>query len=776
MAELIIPVGMEVDSSVSRAFAGVAANAEQTSKRVARALSQSAYVQKEHRAIQASAEKTFAAVAAAAVKAGMASQTALTGQLATQKKVTAAVNAAAGAQVVAMQGVAVAQQAQLQTMIQNQANYANRVVAMNKLIATTAQQATVAQTALRQVRVGSGGGGGGGPSLGPAGIPPGQGRLAALITGSQLNGAFNKGISNVSGMGREVAQGMGISFDVGTSMQRNLSINREATQLAIQGNSKDVAGTAAEIETSARDIALKTGANVEDIVKGLRAFQAYTGDLAGGMNQLKNMSASSVAYDTPIEDMASLYAVITKYMGKDGTAAGVDALVRTIAMQGRAGAVEIRDQIKQDPKILVGASQFAVTPTQLKQYGGDKKAAQAAMALGLMQGIMGVSGESAQQSGNAVKSFMDSLSVEKNEKGMAKHGIDIYTKDPDTGRKVYKPITELIAAASAKMIEDPKFAREMMGNVRGRKVMQAFAPMAMQAYDDSIKSGTNPDEAVKAGAQAAFTEMNMIAAKFQDAAGRAADVENFLASEAGKAAQLQAKMREAMDQATKNIILSVEKNLPQIEAGMGLFGKLLSFGAQNPGLAVGGAVALPIAQQVAANAIGAASSQFLVPLLGPAASALASALGGITLPAVAAAAALAGIGYAVAKYFNIGGINDPSASEVARREEKYKTFGEDSLSYSHAAPAGGGPISGFDGDTMFGGGGYGGTGNWVTNTDPNAHDAPAASGDMQALGADDMAQAFIKALRDTPITVKNMPTDVGSGGRGSALTLGGGNF
>jgi hypothetical protein len=441
-------------------------------------------------------------------------------------------------------------------------------------------------------------------------------RAADKISGSQFTTSLRQGTSNVLGIGREVSRGMGLDFDISNSMQRNLNVSRESTQLAIQGQASDVKGTAGDIEKRARTIALETGTNVEDIIKALRAFHAYTGDLAGGMAQLQNMSESSVAYDTDIKDISSLYAVITKYLGPSGTKEGVDALVRTISTQGREGAVEIRDQIKQDPKILVGASQFGVTDSTLKAFGGDKRAAQAGIALGLQQAIMGVSGESANQSGNAVKSFMDTLSQKNTQQGLQKHGIDIFTKDKQTGKKVYKPLEELIPEMVAKAQADPTYLREMMGNVRGRKVPQAFFAKGMQAYDDTIKSGGSQADAEKAAAAVTLNDIRDISHKFQDTLSRTNDVQNFLASEAGKAGLLQASIRENLDQATKHIATTISEHRPEIEAAVTEFAGAIKWASEQPKLAMAAAFSVPMFQQAAGNLLANAITP-IVAALGP---------------------------------------------------------------------------------------------------------------------------------------------------------------
>jgi hypothetical protein len=533
---------------------------------------------------------------------------------------------------------------------------ARRIAAIQQQI-TAIQQLTEATKGLNQaagsapqinvIRPGRGGSGG------SITTPP----TNQLMAGNQISGAISRGTNNVLGIGREIGRGMGIDMDVSNSMQRNISINREATQLAIQGQATDVPGTAKNIESEARRIALATGANVEDIVKALRSFHAYTGDLKGGMDQLGNMAQSSVAYDTDIKDIASLYAVITKYMGKEGTKEGVDALVRTIATQGREGAVEVRDQIKQDPKILVGASQFGVTDSTLKAFGGDKRAAQAGVALGLQQAIMGVSGESANQSGNAVKSFMDTLSQKNTQEGMKKHGIDLFTQDKETGKKVYKPLEEIIPMMAAKMQEDPTFLREMMGNVRGRKVVQAFSSKGMQAYDDSLKGGNSKEEAEKAAATVVLQDIRDVGLKFQSALDRTGDVNNFLASEAGKTAQMQAEVREMLDQATKGIVTSIHDHRTQVDSAVKTFGSAISLAAEYPKSAAALAFSVPMLQQVLANAAAGA----LPSVFAAAAPALAAAAAGIA-PALVVAAVGASI-IALVGAYDKGTVEDPQGAD-----------------------------------------------------------------------------------------------------------------
>lgn len=512
----------------------------------------------------------------------------------------------------------------------------NQIQAVNQLAQAT-QALNQAAGQSPQINITRGGRSAG---TGGNGMPP----TNQLMLGNQMYGALRQGTSNVLGIGREVGRGMGFDLDVSNSMQRNLNINREATQLAIQGQSPDVKGTANDIETQARGIALQTGANVEDIIKGLRAFHAYTGDLKGGMDQLRNMSQSSVAFDTPMQDMASLYAVITKYMGNDATKEGVDALVRSLGTQGRMGAVELKDQIKQDPKILVNAQNFGVSDTSLKAYGGNKKAAQAGIALGLQQALMGVSAESAQQTGNAVKSFTDTITQKNAQEGFKKHGIDVFTKDKETGKKILKPLEELIPLAVGVAMKDPTIMRELMPNVRGRKAIQGLSGDARVAYDESLKAGKSEDQAELAAAAVALNQLRQAAYNFQTDAERMGDVSNFLASEAGQAAQAQAQIRETMDQATKAIILSVNKNLPDIESSIKGFAGVIGSAAEHPKTALAVAFAAPAVTQAIVNAAAAAlPSAFaaVAPILAGAAAAAGPLIVGAIVAASVAALILA---------------------------------------------------------------------------------------------------------------------------------------
>lgn len=515
----------------------------------------------------------------------------------------------------AMTGATTAQTAARVAAIQTQIN------AINTLTQATQQLGNAAANVPRIQVAGK-------IAAAPSGMPTNK-----LVAGSQMNSAFSQGTSNVLGMAREVARGTGLDFDVSNSLQRNLGIGREAINLAVQGQVEDPKGTAQQIETQARQIALQTGGDVQDIIKALRKFHAYTGDLKQGMEQLGNIAASSVAYDTNITEMASLYAVITKYMGKSGTKQGVDKLVRTIATQGREGAVEIADQIKQDPKILVGSSQFGVTKTMLKAFGGDKTAAQAASALGLQQAIMGVSGESANQAGNAVKSFMETLTQGNAQKGFAKHGFDLFTKD-ENGKKVFKSLEEIISFAAGKAEQDPTLLRELMPNVRGRKVPQAFSRGAKEAYDESLSKGLTQKDAEEAAANVALQQIREAAIKFQEESGRMLDVQTVMTSEAGEVAKLQAQVRERMDQATKTIVDSVVNNLPTIDAGVKLFADGIAAAAEHPKLALVAAFSVPVLQQSVGNALGTA--------LAPALGTIAAALGpfGIGILAVTAAMGL----------------------------------------------------------------------------------------------------------------------------------------
>lgn len=197
-----------------------------------------------------------------------------------------------------------------------------------------------------------------------------------------------------------VAQGAGIDFSIAGAVGRVVDLEQSATDLSNSGYQPNATGANSrrvnprDLVGQARSVAGQFGMEASDVLAGLAQYQKIAGDLDTGRQSLLQMAALSRATGTNLADMAAATANVSNGLGDiPDKARIIDEVMRTIAGQGKLGAVEISDMATQMARIAAAASNFGgdrakniATFGALAQIaraeGGAPSAAEAARSMG----------------------------------------------------------------------------------------------------------------------------------------------------------------------------------------------------------------------------------------------------------------------------------------------------------------------------------------------------------------------------------------------------------
>lgn len=337
---------------------------------------------------------------------------------------------------------------------------------------------------LREVeRAASGGGrGGGGGGRRGRGVTGMRGDTRLLNLDANLNAATALGgraVRAATGLAGDVVQGMGVSFDVASHVNSGVRLEKAAVDLANAGYMPDQAGPNGQRQDPAalvaqmRAVGDAAAIDPTKAMEGLQKFVAKTGDLQTGRDLMADIAKYARASGAELDDMVDAAGDVKNALGPTGGPEQVKAVMRTIAAQGKEGAVEIKDLATQMAKLGAASSQFS----------GDGSFVMAQMgALAQMTRAKG-GAASATQAATAVGSFTNTFSKGARLRAFKAFGVDIYGSDNKIDLK--KTILGSIKAASSEehggMREFNRNMGQMFMDVQARRVTRGFETVYKEA-------------------------------------------------------------------------------------------------------------------------------------------------------------------------------------------------------------------------------------------------------------------------------------------------------
>lgn len=381
----------------------------------------------------------------------------------------------------------------------------------------------------------------------------------------------------VKRVGLDLARGAGVDISLSGGLSRARERQEAATMLSGQGwlpqkQKFEERISPEELRKTAKAQAFRLGlGGEEEVMSAMTRFTDVTGDLATAKAVIGDIGLLARVTGTNLTDAASAAADMSAQLPNDmdlkTRQQTMKTLLNTAAMQGKLGAIEIKDLAKYAPKIVAQAGAFAAAPEKTmaqllataqlaRQYGGANNAATAATAVSSMV--------------NTLKTPSRVLQIRKQfkEAGMTGEHADVY--DPKTGllRSMPEIIKDTIIAASVN--KDPVIAfKKMWGNVLGAKGPEAALNVARKAGGG------------EAGRKAIDAEFEKFTAAV-DPADQQKLLDDIVKGQTTSANRFQQKLDEITEGMGTKLYPALEQLAPKILQLAGMFSDAVTWAMGNP--------------------------------------------------------------------------------------------------------------------------------------------------------------------------------------------------
>lgn len=181
---------------------------------------------------------------------------------------------------------------------------------------------------------------------------------------------------------------LGGGFLAGEAISSSIGLESQAGTI-VRGAENTGGLTKADVMDRASKAAMATGGDTGDMLAGLDEFTRKTGDLEKGVQLMGELSKLAAATGTAFQDMGSTAAEVFNTVGNEKDTLTV---MKMLAAQGKAGAIDIRDLAQYGARLTSSASLFEGSKvgniesfgalTQIaKKYGGATDAAEGTEAV-----------------------------------------------------------------------------------------------------------------------------------------------------------------------------------------------------------------------------------------------------------------------------------------------------------------------------------------------------------------------------------------------------------
>ena len=402
--------------------------------------------------------------------------------------------------------------------------------------------------------------------------------------------------SKAMGVGRDIVSGTGVNFDIGSGVAKSIANESLSTQIS---NSAYQAGgpreSAAGLVQLSGKVAQDNAMDPNKVLQGLAAYQGKTGDLATAKAGIAELSKLAKATYTDINDMISASGDVGNALGEVGEefktpeekAAAIARIMKVIAAQGQAGAVEIKDLATQMAKLSAASGAFGGNKeTNLEQMGA---LAQFARSRG--------GAASATAAATSVVGFTNTIKTPSRQNAFAEMGIDVF--DPKETGKFKSPFALLMESLDKEAMH-PKEFKQMWASVVGAKPAEAAATVYRDA--ENKKAGTG---------HAAVEKMMAEYMKPMENATIDSDHAAAMGTTESKAQLFQNQLDKITNSLANSVLPQMEILGPKLLTLADAFGKIISWAAENPGEAIVVAIVASIAKASMGAAISTAMSAAL---------------------------------------------------------------------------------------------------------------------------------------------------------------------
>lgn len=388
--------------------------------------------------------------------------------------------------------------------------------------------------------------------------------------------------SKALGVGKEIAGGFGVNFDVGTGIAKAVQLQKMAVGIVNAGNrgggsASERDAEAVRLQQQARDIGNKYAFDPTKMLAGYAQFQAKTGDTVTASAGLERFAKLAKAFNVELDDMISAAGEISSKLEAsfepgEARAKKTYEILKLLTAQGQEGAVEIADLAKETARLGGGAGFFK----------GD---------IGTTIGHLGALAQFARQTGGAnsaadsaraVAAFVTTLKTPARRDVFKKHGVEF----TDAEGSFLDPLT-IIKNALRATNGDTEAMNEMFKSSLSTKPVDALAK--------EYKTG--------GGDVGGLEAVDRLWAKFTRTANEDVISENAnraMGTTESKAQLFQNKLDAITASLADRVLPAFEQMMPRAEQAMSAFADLVEFVANNTGTAI----TLAIAGSVGKAAIG----------------------------------------------------------------------------------------------------------------------------------------------------------------------------
>jgi TP901 family phage tail tape measure protein len=276
-----------------------------------------------------------------------------------------------------------------------------------------------------------------------------------------------------AGVAGDIARGAGIDTNIGAGFAARIKQETLATNISASGyqaGAKGAAGVRADprmLMQEAQSVGMANAMDPTAALEGLSKFVAKTGDLKTGREVLGDMAMLSRATGTAMEDMVDAAGDVSANLGDiENKGPVISQVMRSIAGQGKLGAVEVKDMAVQMAKLAANAGQFE----------GDAASNIALLGAFAQEARQRGGASSATQAATSVASMVNTFKTPARANAFKAEGIDVYNKKG----QIRNP-EEIVVESLRKAGMDPSRFKKMFANVQGARAVEGFATIYRQA-------------------------------------------------------------------------------------------------------------------------------------------------------------------------------------------------------------------------------------------------------------------------------------------------------
>lgn len=418
-------------------------------------------------------------------------------------------------------------------------------------------------------------------------------RRSQFVRGTVGRGAGRVfgGLAGVGKVGGAML-GIGGAMVASSAVSGSVRMDEQARRLSIAGRGAGEAGLDPdEIRKRVVRASIASGISPEQMMAGVSASVAKTGDLQGSLGLMETAGTASMATGADVSEIFMLAADATEKFGLNAEQA--KQAIALLAAQGKAGAFELKALSQQAPRVFAAAAGFG-----FKGEGGVRDVG------GLLQIARSVTG-SDEQAAFSTEAFLRQLTAKSSElasgKAFGGRKVDVFTDESKTrARDVREVIADTVTASRGNL--------QQLQSVFGEEGIRLARPF-VGAYTAASEAAGGGEKGAAAGRAAVLERMS----RSSDMEGNWAEVQRD-ASDAMKSTAVQLEMLNSKlaDAIGSQLLPELQKLIPHLTALAPEVGKLVksfvalaNWLAENPFTGLGAAVSISILAEMAKAKIGA---------------------------------------------------------------------------------------------------------------------------------------------------------------------------